>query len=75
MRPGANAAIAFLICGFVFVVYVLSPISQSSDSFWTVPVMLSLLAEDNIIRLWTNTRSCCAKNDIKAWSVLRKNIK
>src|SRR5882762_5640330 len=47
MRPGANAAIAFLICGFVFVVYVLSPISQSSDSFWTVPVMLSLLAEGN----------------------------
>jgi hypothetical protein len=47
MRPGKEAAIAFLICGFVFAVYAVSPVSQSGDSFWTVPVMLSLLSEGN----------------------------
>src|SRR5579864_1257480 len=47
MRIGANAAIAILLFGLVFVTHSICPISQSGDSFWTVPVMLSLLSEGN----------------------------
>lgn len=47
MRLGSNAAIAALLFGLVFLTYAISPVSQSGDSFWTVPVMLSILSEGN----------------------------
>jgi hypothetical protein len=47
MRIGANAAVAILLFGAVFVTHSICPISQSGDSFWTVPLMLSLLSEGN----------------------------
>jgi hypothetical protein len=47
MRPGANTGIALLLFGGVLAAHLISPVSQSGDSFWTVPVMLSLLSEGN----------------------------
>src|SRR5579871_2191196 len=39
--------IATLLFFFVLLAYVLSPVSQSADSFWTVPVMCSMLFAGN----------------------------
>jgi hypothetical protein len=47
MRPRANTGIALLLFGGVLAAHLISPVSQSGDSFWTVPVMLSLLSEGN----------------------------
>src|SRR5579863_6883396 len=47
MRLGAKASVALLLFGVVFLIHVLCPVSQSADSFWTVPVMLSLLTKGN----------------------------
>jgi hypothetical protein len=44
MPTRANAIIAALLFGVVFISYALSPVSQSADSFWVVPVMLSVLS-------------------------------
>jgi len=45
MRLGSNPAIGSLLFGFVFLTHSVSPISQSGDSFWTVPVMMRMLFE------------------------------
>lgn len=47
MRPLADGAIALLLCGAVFVIHSLSPNATPGDSFWTVPVLLSILSEGN----------------------------
>src|SRR5579872_956598 len=47
MRLGSKPAIGALLFGFVFVTHLVSRVSQSGDSFWTVPVMMSLLFEGN----------------------------
>ena len=47
MRPGANTGIAVLLFSGVLAAHLISPISQSGDSFWTVLVMLSVLSEGN----------------------------
>ncbi len=44
MPTRATATSAALLFGVVFVSYVLCPVAQSADSFWTVPVMLSVLS-------------------------------
>jgi hypothetical protein len=44
MPTRANTIIAALLFGIVFLIYAVSPVSQSADSFWTVPVMLSVLS-------------------------------
>jgi hypothetical protein len=44
MPTRANAIIAALLFGVVFLIHAVSPVSQSADSFWTVPVMLSVLS-------------------------------
>ncbi len=41
----SNAAIGAGLFGFVFLAHLVSRVSQSADSFWTVPVMLSMLSE------------------------------
>jgi len=43
MRLGSNAAIGALLFGGVFLTYLVSPVSQSGDSFWAVPVMMRML--------------------------------
>jgi hypothetical protein len=47
MRPFADGAIALLLGAAVFVIHSLSPNATPGDSFWTVPVMLSILSEGN----------------------------
>ena len=47
MRLGSNASIAAALFGFVLLTHLVSRVSQSADSFWTVPVMLSMLSEGN----------------------------
>ena len=47
MRPGANTGLALLLFGGVLAAHLISPVSQSGDSFWTVPVMLSMLSQGN----------------------------
>lgn len=47
MRRLTDGAVALLLCGAVFVIHSLSPIATLGDSFWTVPVMLSILSEGN----------------------------
>jgi hypothetical protein len=44
MLTRANAIVAALLFGVVFVSYAVSPVSQSADSFWVVPVMLNVLS-------------------------------
>jgi len=46
-RLRSNPAIAALLFGFVLLAHLVSRVSQSADSFWTVPVMLSILSEGN----------------------------
>ncbi len=41
----SNAAMSVCLFGFVFLTHLLSRVAQSSDSFWTVPVMLSMLSK------------------------------
>lgn len=43
MRLWSNTRIGALLFVGVLLVYVASPVSQSADSFWTVPVMISIL--------------------------------
>jgi len=47
MRVNRNTATAAGLFGFVLVIYVVSPVSQSADSFWALPVMLSILNQGN----------------------------
>src|SRR5579863_2302792 len=43
MRIWSNTGVGVLLFAAVFAVYIVSPVSQSADSFWTVPVMVSIL--------------------------------
>lgn len=47
MRIGRDAGTAAVLFASVLLAHALSPISQSADSFWNVPILVSVLSEGN----------------------------